>query len=83
MSFKIRITLGASSDEEDAYNYYEDKRKGLGEEFLEELTKKYKSISAHPELYSFIDNRRLLRDVKIDRFPYVIIYETREDTVFI
>lgn len=33
MSFAIKITLRASRDEEEAYNYYEDIQTGLGEEF--------------------------------------------------
>ncbi len=40
MSFLIFITPQADKDEKEAYNYYEDKAKGLGKDFLKEVEKK-------------------------------------------
>lgn len=83
MNHLITITSEASLDEEEAYNYYEDKRQGLGEEFLAEAEKKYATLSDNPYYFGYVDNKGLLRDVKIDGFPYLIIYEIREMNVVI
>lgn len=83
MSYTLEIMDEARKQAEDAYNYYEDKRIGLGEEFLEELNKKYIALSKHPEYYSYIDNRALVRDIKIERFPYVIVFEIIKKSVVI
>lgn len=49
----------------------------------EELHQKYISLSAHPEFYSYVDHQKMIRDVKVDRFPYVIIFEIEKVEVII
>lgn len=46
-----------------------------------ELVKRYDDLEMHPQNYSCIDTQpvRILRDVKPERFPYVIIYEISEN----
>jgi plasmid stabilization system protein ParE len=83
MTYKIVITEQAREDTQSAYDYYEDQRKNLGEEFLEELVNRYGDLEDHPEHYGFIDNRGIIRDVKIDRFPYVIVFEIVNDKVVV
>ena len=58
----------------EAYQYYELQQQGLGDRFLSELEKRFIVISEHPEYYSYIDSRQLLRDVIIANFPYVVVY---------
>ena len=81
--YKIRTTSVAKLETKKSVFYYEDIQKGLGLEFLEEIEKVYASISKNPFAYSFIDNKNLIRDVQIDRFPFVIIYKIESDTVVI
>ena len=83
MTFNIIIKEEARLDTATAYYYYEDKQKGLGEEFLEELEKRYHDLESHPFNYGFIDDQQIIRDVKIDRFPYVIIFEVAEGSIII
>ncbi|MBS1664230.1 MAG: type II toxin-antitoxin system RelE/ParE family toxin [Bacteroidetes bacterium] len=81
MAYKIFISEAAKDDTEIAFNYYEDQREGLGEKFLEELEKRYNDLSTSPHNYGFIDDRALIRDIKIERFPYVIIFEIIDDSI--
>lgn len=74
MAYKIVILEQAKEDTQTAYHYYEEQRQDLGEEFLEELVNKYDALTEHPQHYGFIDNQDIIRDVKIDRFPYVIVF---------
>jgi len=57
----------------DAYEWYEEQREGLGEEFLAELEFSYAKILKKPTIYGFIENG--FRRINFRRFPYVVIYE--------
>ena len=83
MVYKIVITEQAKEDTQTAYDYYEEQRQDLGEEFLKELVKKYDDLTEDPQHYGYIDNQDIIRDVKIDRFPFVIIFEIIEQRVFV
>ena len=56
---------------------------GLGDDLLNILRDYYAKLSDNPYLYSFIEHSEILRDVKIDRFPYVVIYLVSGDEVII
>ena len=81
MAYKILIYPLAHSDEYEAYTWYEKQRLGLGDELLKELQIAYKKISNNPEHYSFIDERKQLRDFLIHRFPYLVVYPINSDVV--
>lgn len=85
MSFAVIIKEEALNDIQEAYDYYEFKQAGLGDKFLQKLEHRLLQISKHPQHYSFIDEDHLkvLRDVKIDKFPFVIVFEIFETTVIV
>lgn len=83
MKFQLIITSPALQDTKDAYCYYEQIRAGLGEQFLENLERRYSSLSENPALYSYTDNKEIIRDVKVEGFPYLIVYEVTGSTVVI
>ena len=69
----------AETDISEAYEWYEDRRVGLGEDFLSCLDAGLQRIcrtpEAHPQVYA--QYRRAL----VRRFPYVVFYEFREGKV--
>jgi plasmid stabilization system protein ParE len=73
MAYKLILKSGAEDDIEFAYNWYEDQKIGLGEEFLAELVEYYGKLEKHPSGYSKI--RRNYRKAALKRFPYNIIFE--------
>ena len=81
MAYKIVITPFAHNDEYEAYAWYENQRIGLGDELLTELKTAYQKIANNPQHYSFIDQRKELRDFLIHRFPYLIVYRIKGDVV--
>lgn len=83
MNFLIKVTAGAREDTLNAFNYYQNIRVGLGEEFLKELEIKYIEISANPFANSYIDNRCIIRDVVIKRFPFLVIYKIESNYAII
>jgi plasmid stabilization system protein ParE len=83
MAYKIIVKEHAKEDTQAAYDYYENERLGLGEEFLNELLKQFDNLASTPHHYGFIDDQAIIRDIKIDRFPYVVVFEIIEDSVVI
>ncbi len=75
MAYNLVVKEEALSDTLEAFLYYEDKSEGLGERFMTALQMRYDQISQNPEHYSFTDKRKVLRDVKLKGFPYVVIYD--------
>jgi hypothetical protein len=74
MAYKLIIKEGARLDADSAYSYYEGQQTGLGERFLSSLQERFTAISHHPNYYSYIDKRKLLRDIAVPHFPYVIVF---------
>ena len=81
MAYKVVITPLAHLDEFEAYEWYELQRIGLGEELLTELETCYQKIAGHPEYFSFIDERKELRDFLMPRFPFLIVFRMINNTV--
>lgn len=74
MACNIVISSFAHEEENEAYEWYELQRTGLGEELLIELETADKRIAEHPEFYGFIDGKKDLRDYLVRRFPFLIVY---------
>ena len=83
MAYTLLIRDAAVADAKDAYWYYESKQPGLGERFLEELLQRYFDISRHPEYFTFIDEQKIIRDIRLKHFPYLVVYEIIGDTVVV
>ena len=83
MSYQLIIRDEAHLDSLEAYNYYEENSPGLGERFVQELVQRYNDIAEHPEYYGFIDEQKIIRDVKLRHFPYLVVYEINNDKVIV
>ncbi len=68
-------------EEYEAYNWYEEQRLGLADEFLNELETAYYKIAETPQHYSFIDERKILRDYLLPRFPFLIVYRIKDTNI--
>ena len=75
MAYDLIIREEANEEVVHAYLYYEETQEGLGERFLEELAARYQDIAENPHYYGFIDDKKIIRDIKIRHFPYQIIFE--------
>ncbi len=83
MKYRLILTEKAMLDEMTAFQYYEGIRHGLGEKFLESLENRYAALSEHPGYYSYSDNNNTIRDVAVEGFPYLIIYEISGNAVVV
>ena len=81
MPVELVIAPEAELDLAEAYAWYENRRAGLGEEFLSSVDACLESIRRRPEMYPVVHEgyRRSL----VRRFPYAVFYEPSEATVTI
>jgi len=71
----------AAADIEDAYQWYERRRDGLGDEFLASVSSCLESIVLQSQQYPIV--YRDLRRALLQRFPYGIFYRVSADQVLV
>jgi hypothetical protein len=74
---RVEMARAARQELVEAKEHYDEKRAGLGDEFLEEFAAAVEYIRAWPGAAPRVSRRARRRQMK--RFPYGIIYEVRED----
>jgi plasmid stabilization system protein ParE len=81
MAAELVIAPEAEQDIADAYGWYEDRRAGLGEEFLSCVDACIQAICRTPEMHALIHQN--YRRGLVRRFPYAVFYEYAADTVMV
>jgi hypothetical protein len=81
MAYKIEIRHLATIEIIEAYDWYELQKEGLGLDFLNELENFYDSLLRNPNTYGFYE--KSVREGKIYRFPYTVVYEVFNDTIVV
>ncbi|MDZ7288316.1 MAG: type II toxin-antitoxin system RelE/ParE family toxin [candidate division KSB1 bacterium] len=79
MAAKLIIAPEAEQDISEAYAWYENRRIGLGEEFLSCVDACIQAICRMPEMYAVAHEN--YRRGLVRRFPYSIFYEYEDNTV--
>jgi|ERR1019366_3152373 plasmid stabilization system protein ParE len=84
---RLRVLDEARVETEETAAWYEDKRPGLGEDFLQELEAAYLKIEDHPRRYSRLSvpglEGREFRRITLRRFPYKAIYEIHNEEIVV
>jgi hypothetical protein len=73
MAFPYKLHKLAYEEYINAYEWYENELKGLGEKFVEAVDKRVDQICENPECYSYIHG--FYRQAGIEGFPYTIAYK--------
>jgi plasmid stabilization system protein ParE len=71
----------ALCDADDAMRWYDSSEPGLGSEFVRALEECLSRIEANPELYRVFHPP--YRKALMRRFPFQVVYEVREDCLWI
>lgn len=79
MTLPIVLRREASQDVEQARDYLESKRPGLGQAFLNRLKESLDRIGRAPELYSVL--WQTVRAARLRKFTYVVYYRLHDDRV--
>jgi plasmid stabilization system protein ParE len=81
MSWLLLVRHEAERDLANARDWYERKRPGLGDEFLDEIALAMREMETHPEMPRlFFEN---FRRILLRRFPYKIFYQVVGDRVIV
>ncbi|MDA0809840.1 MAG: type II toxin-antitoxin system RelE/ParE family toxin [Planctomycetota bacterium] len=73
MSIELVVTEEAERDIAEAVAWYEERRSGLGEDFLTSLDASLQGLLRMPEMHPVA--YKTFRRALIRRFPYAIFYE--------
>ena len=74
--------LAPARDElEEAARFYDRRRAGLGDEFVEEVERTIKRILDHPKAWHSLSPRT--RRCRTRRFAYGVVYQIRGDEILI
>lgn len=71
----------AEADLEDAARWYEQRRGGLGKEFLDEVLRTLGTIEGNPELYARVHGD--IRRAMLNRFPFGVFYLIESEGVVV
>jgi plasmid stabilization system protein ParE len=74
VSYTVRFHPMAQQDYYEAYTWYEERQKGLGERFLSTVRLKINEIAEHPHVYGS-RNSKTFRETQVDFFPYLIVFK--------
>ncbi len=81
MSLPVVFQAGVRDEIDDAYDWYEKQRLGLGEDFLVEVQSVLGRIEQNPELHA--PSYRNVRHARVKRFPYAVYYRIDHDRIAI
>ncbi len=81
MTLRVVFRRAAKSEFEDAAAWYEERRRGLGEEFAAEIEEAIQRASEHPARYPLVfgDVRRAVSR----RFPFAAYFRLRGDKLVV
>jgi len=77
----VVIRPEAAGDIEDGYNWYEQAKLGLGEEFLAAVRERLDSAIARPEQFPVV--HRSIRRALLHRFPYSLLYRVEPEAILV
>jgi plasmid stabilization system protein ParE len=81
MLSNVRLKLSAVEDLAEGYAWYEQRRAGLGDEFLTAIRQRLTSIERHPRTSAIVYKN--VRQALVKRFPYSIFYECADKEIVV
>ncbi|HEY2827577.1 MAG TPA: type II toxin-antitoxin system RelE/ParE family toxin [Pirellulales bacterium] len=72
MNLPIRLLPEAKAEFDAAADWYEQRRTGLGLEFMGRIHEAFQRIADHPEIKATVYQD--LRQSAVQQFPYVVVY---------
>ncbi len=82
MGFKLIVEYEAQLEIEDAIEYYESSKTGLGVDFFNYLDGYFQTLKNGKATFE-LKRKPVFRELPLKRFPYVIIYEQYKDQIII
>ena len=80
---KLVVHEAASAELEEAAEWYDSERAGLGNELLEEMARAVEAILEAPRTWPIAEKGRSVRKFTLSRFPYAAYYVARGEEVLV
>lgn len=74
MNYSYKLHPLVQDDYNEAYEWYEDQQKGLGERFVKAVRSKISEILVNPEVYGSKGNKKF-REAQVEYFPFLIVFK--------
>lgn len=83
MNYRVIFHPIADAEYSAAYQWYDDKKKGLGKQFENVVENQLGKILSRPLLYP--KKRGMHREANLEGFPYLIVYKvySKEQIIFV
>ncbi len=81
MVYKLLIRPLAANEIIDASDWYSEQKEGLGIDFIDELDSFFNTLLLNHFVFSYYE--KPVRQGKISRFPYVVVYEVFDELIVI
>ncbi len=81
MTYNLELHELAEEELWEAVDWYDSKKNRLGKEFARELQEIMQTIRKHPSRFPKVHKE--IRKAVLKRFPFMVLYELIEDTVFV
>lgn len=79
MEYTVKLLKEAEDDLSSAYEWYEERQKGLGKRLRREVGAYLKRIGRNPYLFQ-VRFAEIFRFAPLKVFPYLIVYKVKEDS---
>ena len=79
----FQLSDPASTELAEAIRWYEQQRSGLGGELFDAISETIDLIRTHPDIGTPRTTRRPSRQLRVNRFPYHVVYRVREEDIYV
>ena len=84
MNYTLKLSTEAVLDLQSGFDWYEEKRTGLGFDFMLAVRANIKRIERNPYLFQAISvEEKHIRRAVVQRFNYLIFYAIEEDEIWV
>ena len=81
VNYRLEVRPDALADIEAAAIWYEEHEAGLGTDFVKTVLESIDSLLVNPLVHQLRDRRRNVRWILTNRFPYKVVYQSRDQCV--
>jgi len=81
VNYSLEVRPEALADIEEAAIWYEQHEAGLGTDFVKTVLESIDSLAVNHLIHRLRDRRRNVRWILTNRFPYKVVYQSRDQRV--
>lgn len=82
MKMSVEFRPEAETESNEAFDWYEKEKAGLGSRFRDAVEEKIETIAQRPNIFPKIVDTRFRRAV-LEKFPFIIIFALENNTIVV